>query len=61
MSEYGARTGARRVSMPGRDGTGPQGKGPMSGKGMGSQQGAKRRRRVGTVPQQEPQKSNEEK
>jgi len=42
--------------MPGRDGTGPQGKGPMTGRGMGMQQGAKRRRRAGTVPQQEPRK-----
>jgi len=61
MSEYGARTGARRGSMPGRDGTGPQGKGPITGRGMGNQQGAKKRKRGGTVPQQEPQKSNEEK
>ena len=61
MSEYGARTGTRRVSMPGRDGTGPQGKGPVTGRGMSNQQGAKKRKRAGTVPQQEPQKSNEEK
>ena len=47
--------------MPGRDGTGPQGKGPMTGRGMGMQQGAKRRKKVGAVSQQEPQKSNDEK
>jgi len=61
MGEYGARTGARSVSMPGRDGTGPKGKGPMTGRGLGNQQGAKKRKRAGTVPQQEPQKNNEEK
>jgi len=61
MGKYGTKTGARRVSMPGRDGTGPQGKGPMTGRGMGMQQGAKRRKKVGAVSQQEPQKSNEEK
>jgi hypothetical protein len=47
--------------MPGRDGTGPQGKGPMTGRGMGNQQGAKKRKGAGTEPQQEPQKSNKEK
>jgi hypothetical protein len=61
MGKYGTKTGARRVSMPGRDGTGPQGKGPMTGRGMGKPQGAKRRRQGNTAAQQEPAKSNEEK
>ena len=56
MSEYGAISGTRRVLMPGRDGTGPQGKGPMTGRGMGNQQGAKQRRRGNAGSQPEPAK-----
>jgi len=59
MREYGASIGARRVSMPGKDGTGPEGKGPMTGRGMGKQQGAKRRRRGNAGAQQEPVKSTD--
>ncbi|HII98272.1 MAG TPA: DUF5320 domain-containing protein [Methanoregula sp.] len=42
--------------MPGRDGTGPQGKGPNTGRGMGTQQGAKRRRRGNAESAPEPAK-----
>jgi len=46
--------------MPGRDGTGPQGKGPMTGRGMGNQQGAKRRKRGNAESQPEPAKKQSE-
>ncbi len=45
--------------MPGKDGTGPEGKGPVTGRGMGKQQGAKRRRRGNAGARQEPEKSTD--
>ena len=46
MSNYGTSSGARKISMPGLNGTGPQGSGPMSGRGFG-------RCRTAHVPAQE--------
>ena len=47
MSKYGTYSGARRITMPGLNGTGPQGNGPMSGRGFG-------RCRMATAPAQVP-------